>query len=217
MSPVGALRMWSGTGSAGLLADVVGDLVPRGVDGVGLGRERQIARGLRQRELALGRAEEVVGLLGVEREAERVRIGVAHVLGGEAHEAARDVERILAGLEHPPEPVERAVGIGVAQRLVQGGDEVVVLLARLVVEERLLLGRLADRRLRDAGLAVAARRRSSRMLSALRASPLASRAMRPERVGIGASAPVPPSPRSSSASARARMRTTSSSPRGSST
>ena len=64
---------------------------------------------------------------------QRLRVGVADVLGREAHQPARDVERILAGLEHARQPVERRVGVAVAHRLVQRRDEVVVLLAGLVV------------------------------------------------------------------------------------
>ncbi len=37
--------------------------------------------------------------------------------------------------EHAAEPVERGVGVGVADGFVQGGDDVVVLLAVLVVEQ----------------------------------------------------------------------------------
>ena len=40
---------------------------------------------------------------------ERLRVGVADVLRGEAHQPARDVERILAGLDHPRQPVDRGV------------------------------------------------------------------------------------------------------------
>ena len=60
---------------------------------------------------------------------ERLRIGVADVLGREAHQPPRDVQRILAGLEHARQPVDRRVGIAVAHRLVQRRDQVVVLLA----------------------------------------------------------------------------------------
>ena len=140
----GRVAEMQGHGLGGLVLDVLGDLVPGGVDGVRFRSQRQIAGGLGQGELAFGRAEEVIGLLGVERDAQRLRIGIAHVLGGEAHEPPRDVQGILAGLEHAPEPVEGAVGIRVAQRLVEGRDEVVVLLTRLVVEEGLLLDGLAD-------------------------------------------------------------------------
>ena len=59
------------------------------------------------------------------------------VFGGEAHQAPRHVERILARLQHAGQPVEAGVGVGVADRLVQRADDVEVLLAALVVEERL--------------------------------------------------------------------------------
>jgi hypothetical protein len=65
------------------------------------------------------------------RHDQRLGIGVADVLRREPHQSARDVERILAGFEHARHPVDRGVGIAVAHRLVQRGDEVVVLLAAL--------------------------------------------------------------------------------------
>ncbi len=47
--------------------------------------------------------------------------------------------RVFAGLQHAAQPVERGVGVGVADGFVQRGDEVVVLLALLVVEQDALL------------------------------------------------------------------------------
>ena len=61
----------------------------------------------------------------------------AYVLGGEAHETPGHVERVLPRLEHSGEPVEARVGIGVADRLVQGTDDVEVLLPGAVVQEGL--------------------------------------------------------------------------------
>ena len=46
---------------------------------------------------------------------ERTRIGQAHVLRREADETAGHVERILSRLQHPRQPVEPGLGIGVAQ------------------------------------------------------------------------------------------------------
>ena len=73
------------------------------------------------------------------REVEGFGGGEADVFDGHADEAAGDVHGVFAGLEHAAEPVERGVGVGVADGFVQGGDEVVVLLALLVVEEDALL------------------------------------------------------------------------------
>ena len=77
-------------------------------------------------------------------EQQRVRVGEADVLAREADAAARDVERVLAALEHAREPVDRGVGVGVAHRLVQRRDDVVVLLAVLVVHQRLAADALGE-------------------------------------------------------------------------
>ncbi len=74
----------------------------------------------------------------------RVRIGQADVFDRHAHHAARDVERIFSGFEHAPQPVERGVGIAVAHRLVQRGNQVVMFFAGFVVEQNALLQRVAD-------------------------------------------------------------------------
>ena len=107
---------------------------------------------------------------------QRLGIGQAHVLGGEAHQAARDVEGVLARLQHAGQPVEPGVGVGVADRLVQRADDVEVLLARAVVEQRLAREGLPHglqvhgaRRPSASGAAVVTA--ISRTLSAVRASP----------------------------------------------
>src|SRR2546426_12017871 len=51
----------------------------------------------------------------------------------------REVERVLAPREHARQPVERALDVRAAHRFVEGGDEIEMLLAGLVVDwERLL-------------------------------------------------------------------------------
>src|SRR5207237_6020013 len=78
------------------------------------------------------------GVLGRERDGQGARIRQPHVLGGDAHHAAGDIQRILAPREHPRQPVERPLHVRPAHRLVQGGDEVEVLFAGFVVaRERL--------------------------------------------------------------------------------
>ena len=127
--------------------------------------------------LPFGHADEVRGVFGRDSDGERLRIGVADVLGGEAHQAPRDVERILAGLEHARQPVDGGIRIAVAHRLVQRGDDVVVLFAALVVEQRPSLDRALEPRAGRPAVAVGPRRgltASSSMFSAERASPLAS-------------------------------------------
>ena len=78
--------------------------------------------------------------LSVGQSAQLVRtVGEADILDGEAHHAPGDVERVLAARQHPGEPIERRVGVGAAQRLVQRADEVVVPFLRLVVKRRAAL------------------------------------------------------------------------------
>ena len=62
-------------------------------------------------------------------------VGVAHVLGGADHDAPRDELRVLAGIDHAREPVERGVGVAPAHGLDERGDDVVVHVAVLVVGE----------------------------------------------------------------------------------
>src|SRR3712207_6937487 len=53
----------------------------------------------------------------------------AHVLGGEDDEAAGDEAGVLAGGQHPGQPVEAGVGVAPPDALDEGGDDVVVLVA----------------------------------------------------------------------------------------
>ena len=100
-----------------------------GVERVRFRRERQIHRRLRQRQVALGRPDEIERLLGGERHRQRAGLGQADIFAGHAHHAPREVERVFARFEHARQPIERRVGIGIAHRFVQRGNEVEMLLA----------------------------------------------------------------------------------------
>ena len=136
-------------------------------------------------------------------------IGVADVLRREANQAPRDVERVLAGLEHPRYPVDGRVRIAVAHRFVQRRDEVVVLLATLVVEQRAPLNGLLELRhveVADARARIHRRRgraANSSRFSAARASPLAKRAIAATAASLISMST--PRPRSRSAMARRRI------------
>ena len=91
------------------------------------------------RQFALGRAEKIVGVLRGVGDDQRLRIGKPDVLHRHAHDAAREIERILAGIEHAGEIIERGVGIGAAHRFVQRADQIVVAVLRLVVDRRAAL------------------------------------------------------------------------------
>ncbi len=152
---MGALRRWSGTGFGGGGFDVGEHGVVGGVDGVGFGCESEVDDGLREGEAAFRLTEEVHGVAGGEAEVERFGGGEADVFDGHADDAARDVHGVFAGLEHAREPVECGVGIGVANALMQGGDDVVVLLAFFVVEQDAALHGFGSERLGDEAFAAA--------------------------------------------------------------
>ena len=124
----------------------------------GIGRVRfgcggEVDHGLRQRQLALRAAQEVVHVLGGQRLHHRLRVGKADVLDRHPHQPPRDVEPVLAAVEHAREPVERRIRVGAAHRLVQRADQVVVPVARLVVERRPPLHQLRQRLAADRGRA----------------------------------------------------------------
>ena len=124
-----------------------------GVKSVGLGRQRQVDSGLGERQVSFRHAHEVDGLHGGDADAERGGVSESDVFRGHADQAARHVERVLSGFEHPAQPVERGVGIGVAHRLVQRRNQVVVLLARLIVEQHLALDGVFNDGFCDSGAA----------------------------------------------------------------
>ena len=99
---------------------------------LGLRREAQVDRALRERPGALRHADLLHRLRRRDGERQRLRVGVADVLAGEDHHPPGDELRVLAALDHHREVVERGVGVRAARRLDPGGDRVVVLVAALV-------------------------------------------------------------------------------------
>ena len=96
------------------------------VAGVALGCRGQVGDGVRQDDPRLRHAHVFRGLHGGDGERQAARIGIADILAGEDHHPPRDEARILAGLQHLGQPVERRMGIGTAQALDEGRDRVVV-------------------------------------------------------------------------------------------
>ena len=115
------------------------DLGQGGVDtrlgGVGLGRQRVVDGRLGEVDAALGQADDLDRAESCLGNKKGLGIGVADVLGGRDHDAARDELGVLARVEHAREPVERGVGVAAAHRLDEGADYVVVHVAGLVVAQ----------------------------------------------------------------------------------
>ena len=150
---------------------ILGRATVRLVHGVALGRGRQINGGLRERRVALRHADEVHGVFRRDGDGERLRVRVADVLRCEAHQPAGDVQRIFAGFEHARQPVDGRIRIAVAHRFVQRRDQVVMLLAGLVVQERAPLDRLVDPRGVDIAPASGDRRRRHAQLEQVQRHP----------------------------------------------
>ena len=109
------------------------------VGAVRLGRGGEVHRGLGEGDGALRQPDEMDGLLGGHGYRQGHRVRHADVLRGQDDDAARDEHRVLAGLQHPGEPVDARIGVRASHGLDEGGDGVVVLVARLVVQKGALL------------------------------------------------------------------------------
>ena len=95
---------------------------------------------------ALRHADQMTGLIDRHGDFQRVRIGKAHVLAGKAGQSSRDIERILPCLQHPRQPVDCRVRVGIAHGFVQRGDQIIMLLAVFIIKKG-FLGRTLLQRL----------------------------------------------------------------------
>ena len=131
---------------AGLTRPHVGQ---RGVDGaddrVRLGRQRQVDGGLGQVDARLGHADQLHRLRSGRCGEQRGGICEPHVFGRMHDEATGDEPRVLTGLDHAREVVQRGVGIGSADRLDERADHVVVLVTVAVVAHRRRVDGLLER------------------------------------------------------------------------
>jgi len=144
------------------LGEIVLELAQPPLERVRFRRKRAVDGRLGERVVRLRHPDEVRGLLRGTRDHQGLRIGEANVLPGEDDDAPGDEHRVLAGVDHAHEPVERRVGVGAADALDERRDRVVVLIAGAVVQERPSLHRIADLLQADRALAVGARHRRVR-------------------------------------------------------
>ena len=105
--------------------------------GVGFARQGHVDHCFRQVHVAFGHPDEVARLIGRHPHLHGPGIRQAHVLRREAQHPPGDVQRILAALQHPHHPVDRRVRIRVPHGLMEGGNQVVMLLPVLVVHQAL--------------------------------------------------------------------------------
>ena len=130
------------------------------VELVGLPRHGEVGDALRQCGEAEGGSEILTRLVAVGCDEKRLRVRETDVFGRTADESTGDVERVLSAFEHAREPVHGPVyvasslemsGWGMADdRLVQGGNDVEVLLSMLVVADEVLRRKFPNNRFVDA-------------------------------------------------------------------
>ncbi len=105
-----------------------------GVGGVRLWRGRDVEDRLGDCQFTFGRAEEIIRILCGVADYERLRVGKADILDRHAHHSPRDIERVLAGIEHAAKIIERRIRVRAAHRFMQGTDQIVVAVLLFVVD-----------------------------------------------------------------------------------
>ena len=98
-------------------------------DPIRLGSRGQVHHGLSQVQPGLGQAHELNGPGRSIGHYERYRVGHADILTGQDDQAAGDEPGVLAGIQHPGQPVEAGVNVGAADALDEGADDVEMLVA----------------------------------------------------------------------------------------
>ena len=106
---------------------------------IALGTGGQVRRTLGEDDPALRIADGRDRLKGVVGQDQGRRIGIADVLRSQDEHPSGDELEVLAALDHPRQPVHRPVGIAAPDGFDESRDDVVVLLARLVVTRGVLL------------------------------------------------------------------------------
>ena len=117
---------------------------------------------MRERVETFRHSDEMHGLLRRHRNQQPARVRQTDVFGSQDHQPARDEERVFARVEHAREPIDRRIRIAAANRLDEGADDVVVVLALLVVGDHAALQRVGDQRAVDVARAVRVGRGRSR-------------------------------------------------------
>ena len=107
-----------------------------GGDRVGFRRGGQVDGGVRKRQLRFGHSDQRDRLCRRDRDRQRRGVGHPDVLAGQNHQPARKEPRIFAGHQHSGQVVQGRVDVGAPDRLDEGADHVVVLVAVAVVAHR---------------------------------------------------------------------------------
>ena len=96
-------------------------------------REGQICDRLRQGQFTLGTAQPFIGLPRLQANRLRLRVGQPDVFHGHAGDATGEKTRVFAALQHAGKPIKRGIRVRSTHRLVQRGNQIVMLFAGFVV------------------------------------------------------------------------------------
>ena len=133
---------WGGAGGS----DQGAGFIQGYVDGVRFGGGGEVEAGLGQSALAFRWTEAFVGGPGGVGLDYSVGVGESDVLVGDAGHAAGDGFGVFATGEHADHPVKCGVGVGRPKAFVEGGKQVVVGIAGLVVGDKAALEETAESR-----------------------------------------------------------------------
>ena len=116
---------------------------------VALGAGGQIHRSFRQRDTPLRPSYLHHGIKSGVRQEQCVGIGQTDILGCRNDQSAGYESRVLSGLHHTRQPVERPVRITSADGLDKGGNDIIMHLPVLVIRQRILLQTLGHLLIRN--------------------------------------------------------------------
>ena len=103
----------------------LGQSVPFGafighIQGVGLGGKGEVYHRLGQMDRALRHPDEMTGLIGRHCQLQGSGVCQANVLAGKTGHPAGHIQRVLSSLQHPSQPIDSGVRVGVSHGLMQG-------------------------------------------------------------------------------------------------
>ena len=113
------------------------------------GRSGQINSALRKYDPRFGHADHADSVHGGGGQQQGVRVGEAHIFGGQNNHAPCDKFDVFPAIEHPRQPVHGRVGVAAPHTFDKSGNDVVVLLAGFVVQSGVLLNEFAHQIIRD--------------------------------------------------------------------
>lgn len=103
------------------------------IDSIILWQIGEIVGEIEYRELTFGHAHLFTDI--IDRVREDDGLGLIDIFGCKIDHPPHDISRIFTTREHTPDPVDGGIAVRVSEGLVHGGDEIVVLLAVLIVHE----------------------------------------------------------------------------------